>query len=118
LRKENEQLFVVEASTVYSIAKDEEESDFSYEQRKWMAFKDTMTKIYTKKIRNLEKGNVVDLILALNEKEKKISIWLKREKSFLTEEDAHVMEILGVEIVGITVLRMIASEFYKMGNLV
>ena len=52
---------------------------------------------------------MIDLIMVLKEKEQKINAWLKREKALLTEEDEHVIEILGVEVIAVTILRVIAN---------
>ena len=95
-RQSSDRMFIIQQSKVSYIAMDEEESDFSYEQRKWLDFKEAITKIYSQKINSIDSCRVIDLILILNEKEKKIAVWLRREKQLLAEEDIHVVEILGI----------------------
>ena len=51
---------------IYKIEMDEEESDFSYEQRKWLTFKDAVAETFSKRIK--ESRKMIDLIMVLKEK--------------------------------------------------
>ncbi len=67
--KVSDSLYIVSEKEVFAILKEEEESDFSHEQKRWINFKYALNNIYFKKIHNLSEKSLQNLIQTMNQKE-------------------------------------------------